>query len=84
MGERLAACVNVLPEMESTYRWQGVVETERERQIVIKTTSDRLPALEKRLHQLHSFDVPEFIVVPITAGSAKYLSWMTESTSKTG
>jgi periplasmic divalent cation tolerance protein len=82
--ERLAACVNVLPEMDSTYRWKGGVESERERQIVIKTTAASLPALEARVHELHPYEVPEFLVLPISAGSAKYLSWIRESTAKTG
>ena len=82
--ERLAACVNVLAEMDSTYRWKDGVESERERQIVIKTTAARVPALEARLHELHPYDVPEFVVLPIAGGSAKYLDWIRESTAKTG
>jgi periplasmic divalent cation tolerance protein len=84
VDERLAACVNVLAEMDSTYRWKGGVESERERQIVIKTTVDRLPALQARVHELHPYEVPEFLVLPITGGSEKYLSWIRESTANTG
>ena len=84
VNERLAACVNVLPEMESTYRWKGGVESERERQIIIKTTADRLPALQARVHELHPYEVPEFIVLPVIAGSEKYLAWIRESAAKTG
>ena len=79
VGERLAACVNVMGEMESVYRWQGQVETERERQVVMKTTANRIPALKARLHELHDYELPEFIVVPITAGSEPYLQWIRES-----
>jgi periplasmic divalent cation tolerance protein len=84
VNERLAACVNVLGEMDSTYRWKGGVESEREHQIVIKTTGERLPSLQARLHELHPYEVPEFIVIPISGGSEKYLSWIRESTFKTG
>jgi uncharacterized protein involved in tolerance to divalent cations len=81
VNERLAACVNVLPEMESTYRWSGQVETDRERQMLMKTTAARVPALRARLHELHEYDVPEFIVVPVVGGSEPYLNWIRESTA---
>jgi periplasmic divalent cation tolerance protein len=77
--ERLAACVNVSGEMDSVYRWKGKIETDRERQLVMKTTTDRVPALKARLHQLHDYEVPEFIVVPIVGGSEAYLQWIRES-----
>jgi periplasmic divalent cation tolerance protein len=79
--ERLAACVNVLPEMESIYRWRGQVETDHERQLVIKTTAARVPALRARVHDLHGYEVPEFIVLPIVSGSDAYLDWIRESTA---
>ncbi len=79
--ERLAACVNVLPEMESFYRWKGQVETDRERQLVMKTTSARVPELKARVHNLHGYEVPEFIVMPIVGGSEAYLNWIRESTA---
>jgi periplasmic divalent cation tolerance protein len=84
VGERLAACVNVLPEMESTYRWKGSVESERERQVIIKTTTAQLAAVQARVHQLHPYELPEFIVLPVIAGSEKYIGWIKESTTKTG
>ena len=77
--ERLAACVNILPPMKSTYAWKGAVERADERQMVIKTTTDRLSALETRLRSLHPYDVPEFIVIPVEA-SSDYSSWITAST----
>jgi periplasmic divalent cation tolerance protein len=80
--ERLAACVNVMHEMESIYRWRGQVETGRERQVIIKTTTDRIPALKARLHELHTYDLPEFIVVPIAEGSDPYLQWIRESVAE--
>jgi periplasmic divalent cation tolerance protein len=80
--ERLAACVNVLGEMESTYRWKDVVETDRERQLIIKTTAERVPALQARLHELHGYEVPEFIVLPVIGGSAAYLQWIREAVTE--
>jgi periplasmic divalent cation tolerance protein len=77
--ERLAACVNVLSEMESVYRWQGKVETSRERQLIIKTSTDRVTALKTRLVELHEYEVPEFVVVPIVDGTEQYLQWIRES-----
>ena len=80
--EKLAACVNVLTPMRSVYRWKNAIERADERQIVIKTTKARLSALEARIHKLHPYDVPEFVVLPIVSGSADYLSWISDSTSK--
>jgi periplasmic divalent cation tolerance protein len=80
VDERLAACVNVLPAMTSIYRWQGAVEQDREQQLVIKTTADRLPALEGRIRQLHPYELPEFLVLPSSGGSSAYLHWMRDST----
>ena len=77
---RLAACVNVLPAMESVYRWEGRIEHERERQLLIKTSRDRLVALWERVQQLHPYDMPEFVVVPIVDGNDAYLRWVGEST----
>jgi periplasmic divalent cation tolerance protein len=77
---RLAACVNLLPVMESVYRWEGKVEQERERQLFIKTTRARIAALRERLGELHPYDMPEFLVVPIADGEDAYLRWLAEST----
>ena len=77
VGEKLAACVNVNGPMVSTYRWKGAVERETERQIVIKTTRTRLPALEARLKTLHPYELPEWIVLGAEA-SAAYGQWVIE------
>ena len=77
--ERLAACVNVLPPMTSVYRWKGALEQDREQQLVIKTTSDRVAALEARLRSLHPYEVPEFLILPVGGGSEAYLAWVGES-----
>jgi periplasmic divalent cation tolerance protein len=74
---RLAACVNILPgAVQSIYRWKGKVESARERLLLIKTSRRRLARLRKTVEQLHSYDVPEFIALPIAAGSLAYLTWM--------
>ncbi|HXI29218.1 MAG TPA: divalent-cation tolerance protein CutA [Vicinamibacterales bacterium] len=75
--ERLAACVNVHGPMTSTYRWKGAVERDAERQLVIKTTRERRPALEARLHELHPYELPEFVVLSGEA-SAAYRAWAAE------
>ena len=80
VDERLAACVNVLPPMESVYRWQGAVERGTERQLIMKTTGDRLSALRKRIGELHPYEVPELLVLPVIEGSNAYLRWITDST----
>ncbi len=79
--ERLAACVNVMSEMQSIYVWEGHVEDEPEQQILIKTTRDRLVALWERMRELHSYEVPEFLVVPIVDGSEAYLHWVKQWTT---
>lgn len=79
--EGLAACVNVLPPMESVYRWQGSVHQDAERQLVIKTRIERLDALQGRLKTLHPYEVPEFLVLPVSAGSPSYLEWVKGSVS---
>jgi periplasmic divalent cation tolerance protein len=78
--EHLAACVNLLPEMDSTYRWKSAVERERERQLIIKTTRPRVDALLARLKQLHPHEVPELLVVPVVGGGQAYLEWLAECT----
>jgi periplasmic divalent cation tolerance protein len=78
--ERLAACVSAYPEMQSFYRWQDTLESDSERQIVIKTTSDRLQALWERVRSVHPYEVPEFLVLPVIEGSDAYLNWMREAT----
>ncbi len=73
--ERLAACVNLLPIMESVYRWEGRVEHESERQVVIKTARERVVALWERVREMHPYEVPEFVVIPIVDGNDAYLRW---------
>jgi len=78
--KRLAACVNVFPgRVESVYRWKGKVETARERLVLIKTTAGRLARLEREVKRLHSYEVPEFVVLPVESGSREYLAWVVEN-----
>jgi periplasmic divalent cation tolerance protein len=79
--ERLAACVNVHGPMTSFYRWKGVVERDAERQVVIKTTRERVTTLRERLRELHSYELPEFVVLSVEDGSDEYLKWVVEQTS---
>ena len=79
--ERLAACVNLLPTMESLYRWEGEIERDTERQVVIKTTRGRVVTLWERVRDLHPYDVPEFVVLPIVDGNDAYLRWIAEATT---
>ena len=77
--KRLAACANIVAGVDSIYRWKGKVERAREVLVVIKTTMARLPALEKEVKRMHSHEVPEFIVLPVVAGSREYLKWVEEN-----
>lgn len=78
--EKLAACVNLLPVMESVYRWEGRVESESERQLVIKTSRERVVALWDRVRELHPYEIPEFLVLSVVDGNEAYLRWVGEST----
>ena len=77
--ERLAACVNVLPPMTSTYRWEDNVEVVNEHQLVIKTTATQVEALKTRINELHPYNVPEVLVVPVSDGALTYLEWLRQS-----
>lgn len=78
--KRLAACVNIITApAESVYRWKEKVETAREFLLLCKSADKQIPALQREVQRLHSYDVPEFIVLPIIAGSRAYLNWIVES-----
>ncbi len=81
VDERLAACVNIGPPMTSIYRWQGSVEREQECQLVMKTTRACVAALERRLKELHPYELPEFLVLTTGGGSADYLRWVRDETA---
>ena len=79
VGERLAACVQLLPAIQSIYRWQGEIEQSDEILMLFKTTSERFPALQRRVEELHSYQTPEIIAVPVTEGAEKYLTWLRDA-----
>lgn len=77
--ERLAACVNLLPGVVSTYRWEGAVKQEEELLLLIKTSGARFEAVRERIQALHPYELPEIIALSITAGDSNYLNWLSES-----
>src|SRR6266404_2221980 len=77
--KKLAACANILSGVESIYRWKGKVERAREVLVIIKTSGTQLQELEREVKRVHSYDVPEFVVLPIVAGSKEYLEWIGEN-----
>jgi periplasmic divalent cation tolerance protein len=79
VDRRLAACVNIVPGVESVYRWQGKVETAGEWLLVMKTTAAAFSALRQALRELHSYDMPECMLLPVDDGDAAYLGWIGES-----
>ncbi|MEK6303433.1 MAG: divalent-cation tolerance protein CutA [Acidobacteriota bacterium] len=79
--ERLAACVNIVAVIESIYRWEGRVTSDREALLIIKTTGEKYAELEQRVKQLHSYSTPEVIAIKIDRGSSDYLSWLSDSVS---
>ncbi|MCU0759910.1 MAG: divalent-cation tolerance protein CutA [Steroidobacteraceae bacterium] len=81
VGEGLAACVNRLSGMRSTYRWDGALQDEGEVLLLIKTLGERFPVLEARIRTLHPYEVPEIIGIPVVAGSAQYLDWVSAGSS---
>jgi periplasmic divalent cation tolerance protein len=82
VSRRLAACVNVVPGIVSTYRWEGKVATDPERLLLIKTTTARLGQVETLIGELHDYDLPEVIVLPVLGGSEAYLGWIEASTAE--
>jgi periplasmic divalent cation tolerance protein len=78
--QRLAACVNILAPCRSVYRWKGAVQHDEEHPMLIKTTAERYPALEKALREGHPYELPEIIAVPIERGLPAYLDWVASET----
>ena len=76
---RLIACANLIPKIESHYRWQGKIESGTEVLLVLKATTARLGALEKLIMAKHPYDTPEFLVMPISHGNKRYLDWVDQS-----
>ena len=76
---RLAACVNIVPRIQSVYRWQGKVEAAEEFLLLIKTTNARSTAVQRAIRELHSYELPECVVISLEGGSAEYLEWIAKS-----
>jgi periplasmic divalent cation tolerance protein len=79
VDQRLAACVNIIPGIQSVYRWEGKVESAEEFLLLIKTTKARTTTVQAAIRELHSYDLPEFVVVSMEGGSGEYLSWIDDS-----
>ena len=76
VSEGIVACVTILSGVDSIYRWAGQVERTKERQLLVKTTGDRVNHLESRVAELHPYDVPELLVLPVLGGDERYLAWI--------
>ena len=77
--ERLAACATLLPGVQSIYRWNEAIESSVETMLLLKTSADLIAALELRIHGLHRYQIPEFLVLAVDAGSERYLDWLRAS-----
>jgi periplasmic divalent cation tolerance protein len=80
VGAHLAACVQIMPHMESVYRWQGQIERANEVLLIAKTAASKFEELEREVRALHSYETPEIVAIPIIAGSAAYLEWLFANT----
>ena len=79
LSVRLIACANLVPKIESHYRWRGKIESSAEVLLILKTRKSKLAALEKLVLAKHPYDMPEFLVLPVSAGAKKYLDWMAQN-----
>jgi periplasmic divalent cation tolerance protein len=84
VDKMLAACVSIIPGVRSVFRWQGNISEEEEHLLIAKSKVEQFNAIEKLARELHSYDVPEIICIPIVAGSEPYLHWIKESVSESG
>lgn len=84
VGARLAACVQLLPAIESVYRWQGKIERQSEVLLLAKTMSEKFGELEQQVRAIHSYETPEIVAVPMSAVSGSYLQWIEDSLHPSG
>ena len=82
VGEKWAACVSIVPQVQSTYWWKGQVERAKEALLLIKTQKEKFSALVKRIKSIHSYTVPEILAVPVVKGNPDYLKWLNQSVKK--
>ncbi|MGB2856426.1 MAG: divalent-cation tolerance protein CutA, partial [Dehalococcoidia bacterium] len=80
IGQRKAACVNIIPQINSLFRWEGKIEDDRESLLLVKTRAELFPEVVDAVKSVHSYDVPEIIALPIVEGSQDYLKWIGEET----
>jgi len=80
VGRRKAACVNMVPQVRSLFRWEGKTEDEEESLLIVKTRAELFPELEALVKEIHSYEVPEIIALPIVQGNEAYLKWIGEET----
>lgn len=78
--ENLAACINILPSVTSVYKWEGIVQTDNELLLIIKTREERFDAVKAKIKELHEYTVPEIIALPIVHGSEEYQNWIVKET----
>ncbi len=81
--EKLAACVQIIPRIRSIYRWKGEICDEEEHLLIMKTRSELFPLLQDRIRELHSYEVPEIVTFPLSAGLPEYLNWVLDNTQDT-
>ncbi len=81
VSNRLAACVNIIPSITSVYRWKGEMNSDREILMIIKTDASRFEEIKSAVRNMHSYETPELIAIPIQQGLQQYLDWITESVS---
>ena len=79
VDRRLAACVNIVPQIESVYRWKDKIETAEEWLLLIKTTADQFEAVRDAIKELHSYELPECVAIAVEGGSKEYLKWIEDS-----
>lgn len=81
LEQRLIACANIVPRLESHYWWEGKMATSRELLLILKSRKSLVRKLERVIHALHPYDTPEFVILPLTGGSRRYLDWLLSETS---